>query len=203
MGPTGSKSTEWGSHSTSVLWPPPHPGMCLVAERSGSDTPTHPDSSVHSSPNTHTHTHKLAAQLCIGQVTARVSLQPTRIQLLCAPQGRGCNTICLCVCVSVTSVMSDSLRPHGLQPARLLCPWGFPCMNTRVGCHFLLQGSFLAQHLAVPISDVEDVPTEGTKSQSVPGLRCSLPTPESKTPLLSRPCSHLLELGNSAQLQSA
>ena len=23
------------------------------------------------------------------------------------------------------SVMSDSLRPHGLQPARVLCPWGF------------------------------------------------------------------------------
>ena len=23
------------------------------------------------------------------------------------------------------SVMSDSLRPYGLQPARLLCPWGF------------------------------------------------------------------------------
>ena len=23
------------------------------------------------------------------------------------------------------SVMSDSLRPHGLQSARLLCPWGF------------------------------------------------------------------------------
>ena len=22
-------------------------------------------------------------------------------------------------------VMSDSLRPHGLQPTRLLCPWGF------------------------------------------------------------------------------
>ena len=22
------------------------------------------------------------------------------------------------------SVMSDSLWPHGLQPARLLCPWG-------------------------------------------------------------------------------
>ena len=26
---------------------------------------------------------------------------------------------------SVTSVMSNSLQPHGLQPARLLCPWGF------------------------------------------------------------------------------
>ena len=23
------------------------------------------------------------------------------------------------------SVVSDSLQPHGLQPARLLCPWGF------------------------------------------------------------------------------
>ena len=23
------------------------------------------------------------------------------------------------------SVMPDSLQPHGLQPARLLCPWGF------------------------------------------------------------------------------
>ena len=26
---------------------------------------------------------------------------------------------------SVASVVSDSLRPHGRQPARLLCPWGF------------------------------------------------------------------------------
>ena len=24
------------------------------------------------------------------------------------------------------SVVSNSLRPHGLQPARLPCPWGFP-----------------------------------------------------------------------------
>ena len=29
--------------------------------------------------------------------------------------------------------------------ARLLCPWDFPGKNTRVGCHFLLQGSFLTQ----------------------------------------------------------
>ena len=29
-----------------------------------------------------------------------------------------------CVCFS-HSVVSDSLRPHGLLPARLLCPWGF------------------------------------------------------------------------------
>ena len=28
-------------------------------------------------------------------------------------------------CVLSRSVMSNSLRPHGLQPARLLCPWRF------------------------------------------------------------------------------
>ena len=43
------------------------------------------------------------------------------------------------------SVMSDSLRPHGLQPARLLYPWNCPVKNTGVGCHFLLQGIFLTQ----------------------------------------------------------
>ena len=43
-----------------------------------------------------------------------------------------------CVCISL-SVMSDSLRSHGLWPARLLCPWDFPGKNTEVGCHFLLQ----------------------------------------------------------------
>ena len=31
---------------------------------------------------------------------------------------------------SVTSVMTDSLRPHGLQPARLLCPQDSPGKNT-------------------------------------------------------------------------
>ena len=35
------------------------------------------------------------------------------------------HTLTPCVCVPVTSVMSDSVRPHGLQPARLLWPWGF------------------------------------------------------------------------------
>ena len=44
------------------------------------------------------------------------------------------------------SVVSDSVPLHGLQPAQLLCPWGFPGKNTGVGCyHFLLQGIFLTQ----------------------------------------------------------
>ena len=42
---------------------------------------------------------------------------------------------------------SDSFRPHGLQPTRLLCPWDFPGNSTRVDCHFLLGGIFLTQRL--------------------------------------------------------
>ena len=42
--------------------------------------------------------------------------------------------------------VSDSLRP----PWTIACqapwtPWHFPSKNTRVGCHFLLQGIFLTQ----------------------------------------------------------
>ena len=44
-----------------------------------------------------------------------------------------------CHCCQVASVMSDSVRPHGLQPTRLLRPWDSPGKNTGVGCHFLLQ----------------------------------------------------------------
>ncbi|XDA79720.1 hypothetical protein R6Z07F_009729 [Ovis aries] len=38
--------------------------------------------------------------------------------------------------------MSDSLRPHGLQPTRLLCPWNSPGKNTGVDYHSLLQRNF-------------------------------------------------------------
>ena len=38
-------------------------------------------------------------------------------------------SVCVCVC-SVASVVSDSLRLHGLQPARFLCPWNSPGKNT-------------------------------------------------------------------------
>ena len=40
---------------------------------------------------------------------------------------------------TVTSVVSDSVRPHGQQPTRLLCPRDSPGKNTGVGCHILLQ----------------------------------------------------------------
>ena len=44
----------------------------------------------------------------------------------------------LCCC-QVTSVVSDSLRPHRRQPTRLPHPWDSPGKNTGVGCHFRLQ----------------------------------------------------------------
>ena len=37
------------------------------------------------------------------------------------------------------SIVSDSLRLHGLQPTRLFRPWDFPCKSTGVGCHHLLR----------------------------------------------------------------
>ena len=40
-----------------------------------------------------------------------------------------------------------SMRPHGLYPIRFLCSWNYLGKNTRVGCHFLLQGIFLTQGL--------------------------------------------------------
>ena len=36
------------------------------------------------------------------------------------------------------SVVSDSSRPHGLQPTRLLRQWDFPGKSTGVCCHLLL-----------------------------------------------------------------
>ena len=53
--------------------------------------------------------------------------------------------IYILVSVFGCSGVSDSLQPHGLQPARLLCPWDSPGKNPGVGCHALLQGIFPTQ----------------------------------------------------------
>ena len=42
--------------------------------------------------------------------------------------------------------MSDSVRPHRLQPTRLRRPWDSPGKNTGVGCHFLLHNEILLSH---------------------------------------------------------
>ena len=55
------------------------------------------------------------------------------------------------LCEWSCSVVSDSLRPCGLLPTRLLCPWDSPGKNTGIGCHFLLQGIFPTQGLNLGI----------------------------------------------------
>ena len=62
-----------------------------------------------------------------------------------------------CACVPGYFSVSDSLGPHGLWPARLLCPWDIPGKNTGVGCHSLLQGIF---------------PTHGSNSSLLSLLYC-------------------------------
>ena len=47
--------------------------------------------------------------------------------------------LALSCCCCVTSVVSDSVRPHRRQPTRPRRPWDSPGKNTGVGCHFLLQ----------------------------------------------------------------
>ena len=50
-----------------------------------------------------------------------------------------CFVLIAACCCCITSVVSDSVRPHRWQPTRLPCPWDSLGKNTGVGCHFLLQ----------------------------------------------------------------
>ena len=54
---------------------------------------------------------------------------------------------CVRACMFSCSVVSNSFRPHRLQPTRLLCPQNSPDKNTGVKCHFLLQRIFPTQGL--------------------------------------------------------
>ena len=67
-----------------------------------------------------------------------------RTESVCSGLSVGCRWVCGEVCTCSLSPV-QLLRPHGLQPSRLLCPWNFPGKNTGVVCHFLLQGIFLTQ----------------------------------------------------------
>ena len=50
--------------------------------------------------------------------------------------------------------MSGSLRHHGPQSARLLCPGDSPGTHTGVGCPALLQGILPTQEVKLPLSSV-------------------------------------------------
>ena len=95
--------------------------------------------------------------------------------------------VCVCVCVISCSVMCNSLRPHGLSPTRLLCPWSFPGKNIGVGCHFLFQGILLTQgsnprllHLlhwqadSLPLKNIQRIMLNGKISQSLEVIYCMI-----------------------------
>ena len=54
-------------------------------------------------------------------------------------------TIQLCVCVCSVAKSCPTLQTHRQEPTRFLCPWDHSGKNTRMGCHFLLQGIFLTK----------------------------------------------------------
>ena len=56
---------------------------------------------------------------------------------------------------SSRSVVSDSSRPHGLQPTRLLCPWDFPGKGTGLGCHCLLRDTILLDTIYLFLLDLK------------------------------------------------
>ena len=70
------------------------------------------------------------------------------------------------------SVVSDSLRPHRLQPTRLLYPWDFPGKSTGVGCHCLLPPWTIVQAktlewVAYPFSRGSSRPRNGPRRPRV------------------------------------
>ena len=76
------------------------------------------------------------------EVAGEVQSETSRIELIqrrkLSGQRRGPQLYVRAHARCVAPVTSDSSQPHGLQPARLLCPWDFPGKNTGVGCHALL-----------------------------------------------------------------
>ena len=90
------------------------------------------------------------------------------------------NSCCGC---SVAQSHPTVLRPHGLEPTRILCSWDFPGKNTGAGCHFLLQGS---------------LPSPGMEPAS-PALAGGFCTPEApgKTPWRTHRTCHIADVPKS------
>ena len=86
------------------------------------------------------------------------------------------------MCVSHL-VVSNSLRLHGLSPARLLS-WDSPGKNTGVGCHSLLQGIFLTQGLNPRLLDCRQILYHLSHQGSLDLWKFSVPCPPFKVVLL-------------------
>ena len=74
-------------------------------------------------------------------------LEPDSVCSLLKSSSGNCDKWCGS-CMHAKSCLT--LGPHGLLPARILCPWDFPGKNTGEGYHALLQGIFPTQGLNPP-----------------------------------------------------
>ena len=86
----------------------------------------------------------LTALKCLSLIASVIeeltlNLMPTCIKVADPLPTRSLPTFAVGALGWVTSVVSNSLQPHGLWPTRLLCPWDSLGKNTGVGCHALLQ----------------------------------------------------------------
>ena len=79
------------------------------------------------------------------------------------------------VCVSC-SVVSNSLRLHGLEPARLLCPWDFPGKHTGTDSHSLLQGIFPTQGSNPRLLPWRQILYHLSHQRSPSGAQCKIKT---------------------------
>ena len=66
------------------------------------------------------------------------------------------------------------LWPHGLKPARLLCPWDSPGKNIGVGCHFLLQEIFPTQESNLGLLHCRQIKMKANGIQNFPNQGSNL-----------------------------
>ena len=108
---------------------------------------------------------------------------------------------CCCCCCLITSVVSDSVRPHRQQPTRLPRPWDSPGKNTGVGCHFLLQSMKVKSESEVAqsyltLSDPMDCSLPGSSIHGIFQARVlewgAIAFSEKYTRNIKRTCKYLL-----------
>ena len=119
--------------------------------------------------------------------------------------GEGWGDVERSVCVS-HSVVSDSLRPHGPQPARLLCPWDSPGKSTGVGCRFLPQGMDLydpGMEPGSPALQADSLPSERRwRGWGEVGNKTYQSSPVPMAQLVPSPSPNLLGTSNKPQGQT-
>ena len=85
--------------------------------------------------------------------------------------------------------MSNSLRPHGLQPTRPLQPWDFPGKNTGMRYHFHLQEIFLTQGLNMGLPHCRQIlyclSHQGSHLNKRGSLKKKIPAPSPRGAILS------------------